>query len=336
MGRERHEGSRGAAFPCSHHRVARRSIDGERLGDLADLRAFCLVADLGSVTAAATRLGETKGSVSRRLSRLEAELGVVLVLRTPRLVEPTDEGREFRQRVGRALELLDDAALHARQAKASPRGHLRVTAPTDVALAMLGPVVASFRAAHPSVTVELVLTERTLDFDADAIDVAIRASRALGDSSLVAHKIADVEGRLFASPAYLAAHGAPRNPSELASRPLLLGGAERGRAMLRLSSAAGGAPVELPVRAAISASDYSFARAVALEGAGIALLPVSIANADVAAGGLVPVLEDWVGFAARLYLVHKATRLLTPKVKAFRDHVLAATAATARRGRARA
>lgn len=329
-GRSRSPGSPPVAFPCSHHGMSRRAVDGEKLGDLGDLRAFCLVVDLGSVTAAAARMGETKGSVSRRLSRLEAELGAVLVLRTPRLVQPTDEGRDFRQRVGRALDLLDDAAAHARHAESSPRGHLRVTAPTDVALIMLGPIVASFTQAHPAVTVEVLLTERTLDFDADAIDVAIRASRALGDSSLVAHKIADIEGRLFASPAYLEAHGTPRAPSDLAARPLIVGGAERGAATLRLKSSSGGGAVEISVRAAVSASDYAFARAVALEGAGIALLPVPIVRADLESGALAPVLDGWVGFGARLYLVHHATRLLTPKVRAFRDHVLEALAAPRR------
>src|SRR5512140_3468638 len=89
--------------------------------DLLDLRAFCLVVDLGSVTAAAKTLGETKSSVSRRLTRLESRLGVTLVRRSTRLVQPTEEGSRYRLRVGRALELLEDATSELREAHAAPR-----------------------------------------------------------------------------------------------------------------------------------------------------------------------------------------------------------------------
>src|SRR4051812_1755005 len=96
--------------------------DGESAADLQDLRAFCQVVDLGSITAAAKALGETKGSVSRRLSRLESTLGVVVVQRSPRRVQATEDGMAYRARVGRALELLDDAATQVQQALTAPHG----------------------------------------------------------------------------------------------------------------------------------------------------------------------------------------------------------------------
>src|SRR4051812_32831093 len=109
------------------------------IADLQDLRAFCQVVDLGSITAAAKALGETKGSVSRRLTRLERALGVVVVQRSPRRVQATEDGIAYRARVGRALELLDDAAVQVQQARTAPHGHLRITAATDIGLSVVAP-----------------------------------------------------------------------------------------------------------------------------------------------------------------------------------------------------
>jgi len=310
--------------------MARRNIDAERLEDIGDLRAFCLVVDLGSITHAAKRLGETKGSVSRRLTRLEREVGSVLVRRTPRLVQATEVGTEFRERVGRAIELLDEAAAHVRGTGDAPRGHLRVTAPTDIALAVLGPVVASFTRAFPEVTVEVLLTERMLDFDRDEIDVALRASTRLEDSSLVAHRIRDVEIGFYASPSYRDEHGLPSRPDQLEKHALVLVGARRGTMTVDLARTQG-ERATATVRASITASDYAFARAAALAGGGLALLPSNIAEADVATGALVPALRGYTARAASIYLVHRGTRSLTAKVRAFREHVLAEAARRRRR-----
>ena len=304
--------------------MSRRPLDPDRLGDLGDLRAFCLVVDLGSITAAAKRLGETKGSVSRRVTRLEGELGSVLLRRSPRLVQATEDGLEFRARVGRALELLDDAAAQVRGAHDAPQGHLRVTAPTDLALTVLPALIGSFTRAHPKVTVEVVLTAKMLDFDGDEIDVALRASTKLEDSSLVAHKLCDVEGRFYASPAYHKARGLPEKPTDLSKHALVLLEATRGKKTLRLSKGASVLPTQIDLRAAITSTDYAFSRAAALAGAGVTLLPSNVAAGDVAARKLVPVMPGWSAFLAKIYLIHRASRLLPPKVRAFRDHVLAA------------
>lgn len=301
--------------------------------DLADLRAFSLVADLGSITAAAKVLGETKGSVSRRLTRLEELLGVTLLRRTPRLVESTDVGADFRVRLGRALDLLDDAVAQAREAQGRPSGHLRVTAPIDLGQSLLAPLVGEFVARHPGVTVEMVLSDAVLDFDAHRIDVALRAGLSLRDSALIAHRLDTFEGRLFAAPAYLERHGLPSTPADLAAHPVVLtrvGGAD---ASLTLRRAADEEATAVDVRAAVVASDFSFAKEVALAGGGIALLPSILARRDVEAGRLAPVLGEFTAFRGALYLLHHGSRYLPPKVRAFRDFVLASCAV---RGRPRA
>ncbi|KYF60499.1 LysR family transcriptional regulator [Sorangium cellulosum] len=288
--------------------------------------------DLGSITAAARTLGETKGSVSRRITRLEHALGVELLRRSPRRVQATEDGLAYRMRVGRALELLEDANAAVQQARAKPSGHLRVTAPFDLGLSLLAPLSAGFAARYPEISVEMLLTEALLDFDAHQIDVALRATASLPDSSLIAYRLQHIEMGLFAAPAYLRKHGPVRRPEDLAGHRLLLAQTTRGHATIALQARDGGDRAELRVRAAIAASDYSFCREVALAGAGIALVPAVNVRSDLDAKRLVPVLKDHaIDGAAPLYLVHPGTRFLPSKIRAFRDYLLDAFGVQGRR-----
>ncbi|MDP2308553.1 MAG: LysR substrate-binding domain-containing protein [Pseudomonadota bacterium] len=288
--------------------------------DLADLRAFCLVADVGSITGAARTLGETKGSVSRRITRLERALGVMLLRRSPRRVEATEDGAVYRARAGKALELLDDADTALRDTGAAPSGHLRVTAPIDLGATLLAPIVAAFVAAHPAVSVEMVLTEQVLDFDGHQIDVAFRAAASLPDSSLVAHKLLDLSVGLYAAPAYLEAAAAPEAPDALAEHRLLLHRSAHVQGVLHLQPPHGSV-LSVRVRGSIVASDFSFLRNAALAGGGIAPLPTFLVLDDVAAGRLVRVLPSHGAVGTPLFLLTQGTRFPSPKVRAFRAFV---------------
>ena len=307
--------------------------------DVDDLRAFCRVVDLGSITGAAKALGETKGAVSRRITRLESALGVVLLRRSPRLVQATEDGASYRASVGRVLELLDDANTRARRALTAPSGHLRVTAPVDVGLTLMAPIMAGFVERYPEITVETILTEKLLDFDGHQIDVAVRAGGMLQDSTLVAHRLLDIRGQLYASPSYVKAQGAPRRPDDLAEHRLLLVQTGRGSASLTLHRGAEEHRLRHRAQGSLSGSDFAFTRELALGGSGVALLPDIVARGSVESGALVPVLKEWVGFSGTLYVVHLASRLLTPKVRVFRDYLIEALSAggkkAARSARAR-
>ncbi|WNG41406.1 LysR family transcriptional regulator [Archangium violaceum] len=275
--------------------------------DLRDLRAFCLVVDHGSLTAAAKQLGETKGSVSRRLSRLESALGVPLVRRSPRLVQPTEDGVLYRQRVGRALELLEDATDALKEAQGHPRGRLRVTAPPDFAHTVLAPVFARFCEAHRDISLELLLTDRQLDFDAHQLDVALRIASSLRDSSLVALRLLDVQLGFVASPAYLAREGHPRRLAELTAHRVLTMRRESGPSTVHLSPS-------------VVVQDGAFLRSLALEGVGIAILPLALVEPDLSQGRLVQLLfEQDSPPRVSLFLLHPATPLLPARVRAFRD-----------------
>jgi DNA-binding transcriptional LysR family regulator len=303
----------------------------ETVQDLLDLRAFCLVVDAGSITGAARILGETKGSVSRRITRLERALGVALLRRSPRLVQATEDGAAYRVRLGKVLELLDDTNAAVRHTRAAPSGHLRVTAPNDLGASLLAPLVCAFVARYPDVSVEMLLTQQVLDFDANQVDVALRATPQLPDSSLIAHRLQDLESGLFAAPAYLAANPAPVGPEELATHQLLLPRTTRGVATIPLGPRDRPA-AQVRVHAAVSSSDFAFLRACALAAAGIAMLPLVLVGRDLAEGALVRVLPDHVVGGAPLFLLYPGTRFLPPKIRVFRDFLLESFGAPARHG----
>lgn len=308
-----------------NHRLMKRHVSKMETSELglADLRAFCLVVDLGSITVAAKRLGETKGSISRRLSRLEEKLEVLLVRRSPRLVQATEQGLAYRLSVGRALEQLDDAHRGLAHARSVPSGSLRVTAPYDLGEAVFAPLVAAFSARYPKIAVEMILTEHILDFDQHQIDVALRASTQLRDSALIAHKLYQVDAGFYAAPSYLKNHRAPRRPDELVKHPLLLR-AERAHQVILLRR--GDETVSLRLKPVISASDFSFLREVAIAGAGIAWLPTLLVVRQLGDKRLRRVLPEWIeDRRPQVFLVHQAQQFLPEKTRVFRDFMLKAS-----------
>jgi DNA-binding transcriptional LysR family regulator len=288
---------------------------------LEDLAAFVLVAETGSFTAAAKRLRVPKSTISRRIARLESDLDAALVVRTSRRVTLSEAGQAYLDRVGPALRSIESASHEAREDRERPRGHLRVTAPFDVATGWLAFVVPAFRAAHPEVTIEVIADDRRLDLVAEGIDLALRAAQQLEDSALVARKIATIEAGLWASPAYLKKRGHPKSVGDLAEHDVLVMRASSGRARLALTSASGAhETIELSVP--ITSNDPTVIRRMAMLGAGIALLPALHGESKKA---LEPVLPEWSLGAATLYVVYPSARALPAKVRAFRDFLLGHT-----------
>ena len=291
---------------------------------LCDLRAFCLAVDLGSITAAAKMTGLSKGTVSRRITRLERALGAVLVRRSPRLVQATEYGAAYKSQIQNALDLLDQAS-DSVHAQTDPRGHLRVTTPPGTGISILAPLILKFCERFPDIQIELILADQPVDFDAHRIDVAIHPAIKLPDSSLIAHKLLDFELALVASPDYLARHGTPKMPQDLGSHRMLF---RAGHQHIVLGSRTAGtrarSPKELTLESPIVTTDNAFIREAALAGGGIALLSTNLCEADVAAGRLVRVLSDHkvAGSDGSLYLLHLAMRFIPSKIRVFRDFML--------------
>jgi len=299
-----------------------RAAEQSEAPEIEEIVAFLRVAETGSFTAAGERLGLPKSTVSRRVARLEAKLGVQLVHRTTRSLALTEAGNLFQEQAARALAALEEAAHAARAGRESPRGHLRLTAPYDVGAGSLATLVAAFTRLHPEVTVEVVLTDRTLDLVAEGIDLALRGAAALPDSSLVGRKLASLEFWLVASPAYLKRHGTPRSPAELRNNELALLRASHGRGKLPLRLA-DGTSEELAVRASVSANGFGFLREAALADGHLAMLPDNYAGPEVRSGRLVRVLPAYTVGTGNMFLVHPAARVLPAKARAFRDFLLA-------------
>ena len=290
------------------------------MGDLADLRAFCSIVDLGSITAAGRALRESKATVSRRLTRLESALGVTLIERTTRLVRATEEGVAYRERVGAVLELLGAANDAARHRGQRPSGVLRVTSGPELN-ALLAPVIGAFAAKYPAVRVEMRVSQSALDFDAEGLDVALRVAQQLPSSSLVAHKVLPLDVAFVASPAYVAAHGAPRAPADLARHRC--NWLDRTPRALSLRHRRSGELAEIAVSSHIEANEMSFLVELAACGAGVTVLPRIAVRRRLDAGELVEVLGDYeLPASPTLYLMHRASPFLPPKVRAFREAVL--------------
>ncbi len=290
--------------------------------DIEEVIAFLRVAESGSFTAAAQRLRVPKSTVSRRVTRLETKLGAQLLHRTTRNLALTEVGVEFQARAGRALAGLEEATSAVRDGLGTVRGHLRVTAPYDLATGPLATVIGVFSRTYPQVTVELLLSDHTIDLVAEGIDIALRGAVALPDSSLVARKLASQSLMLAASPAYAAKHGLPSTPADLHRHELAVMRGNHGQAKLQLHHT-DGTIEDLHVRAAVSVNGFGFLRAAAVAGSYIATLPDMHANPEIHSGRLVRVLPEYTAGVGNVFLVHPATKVIPAKVRAFRDFMLA-------------
>jgi DNA-binding transcriptional LysR family regulator len=286
---------------------------------LDDLAVFVRVVERGGFASAARELGTPTSTVSRAIERLEARAGVRLLHRTTRQVRPTGDGQELYVAIAPAVSNLRTTAQTLEPTSKLPSGKLRVTAASDLCNGFLASVVAAFVERYPLVQPEFVVTNRPVNLIEEGFDVALRASAALGDSTLVARKLGVVRQCVYAAPKYLERHGVPATPQDLAKHRTLLFRAENLARIWNLTGPAG--PVSVPLRGRIAGDDFSFLRAMAVAGAGIALLPEINAAEDAAGGRLRRVLPEYSSSGASLFVIYPSKRQIPPRVAAFRDFV---------------
>src|SRR5712675_387782 len=192
--------------------------------DVEDLQTFVEVADTAGVSSAARRLGVSKSIVSRRLLRLETELGIQLLARTTRGAALTEAGVTFRDHAARVCEEIDIARESILPA-GDLRGRLRIAAPLSFGTTHLAPVLAELARRHPLLHVHTCYSDHFVDIIGEGFDCAVRVGY-LRDSNLIARRIGPIWGRLVASPDYLKEHGAPDTPDELLTHQILMQGTE--------------------------------------------------------------------------------------------------------------
>jgi DNA-binding transcriptional LysR family regulator len=255
----------------------------------AEMEVFVRVVERGGFTAAARSFRLTASGVSKLVARMEARLGARLVNRSTRKLQLTPEGQVFYDRAVRILADMEEAEREA-AAGACPRGHMTVNSNIPFGMRCVLPLLPSFLALHPEVTVDIVLSDTVVDLMQERADVAIRVG-PLRHSSLIARRLGTSRMAVVASPDYLARSGVPSTPPDLA-RHVGIGwtfprvvGAWPFRARDRTVKA-------LPP-ASVRASDGEASRLLALGGAGLARLALFHVGPDIEAGRLMPVLEDY-------------------------------------------
>lgn len=281
---------------------------------LEELRAFVAVVDAQGFRAAARATRGRKATLSRRVQELEARLGVSLLARTTRSMRLTEEGHAYYEQAARALALARDAEAAVLSAKAEPRGMLRVTTVPSLGSLIVEQVVAQYLTRHPTVRVQLHVSERRLDLVREGFDLAVWGG-ALDDSSLVARKLGAVAGGYFASPRYLEAHPAPQSPDELAGHELVT--ITKGRGAIEWPFSVAGKPKRLAIRPRLIVDDAELAARAAAAGLGIAPLPMAIAERYRAKKKLIAVLPKYTPPPVDVFALFPPGGALVPKTRAF-------------------
>lgn len=263
--------------------------------DIDDLRTFVDVADAGGVSLAARRLGVAKSIVSRRLARLESELGVQLLSRNTRGAALTEAGSTFREYAARITAELD-AARDSILPAGELRGRLRVAAPLSFGATHVAPVLAEMARRYPRLEIHASYSDRFVDLVADGYDCGIRMGY-LQDSSMIARRVGPVHGSLVASPRYIAKNGSPENPEELLGHELLMQGAETWQFL------DGEEVINVKPHGRFKADNGAALLVAATAGLGIAWLPDGITHPYLTSGELVTVMDRYPVPPAGAYVV---------------------------------
>ncbi|MFC6338294.1 LysR family transcriptional regulator [Pseudomonas sp. CCM 7891] len=263
--------------------------------DIEELQTFVEVADAGGVSPAALRLGVSKSIVSRRLTRLEADLGIQLLARTTRGAALTEAGATFRDYAARVCAEIDVARETILPAGAL-RGRLRIAVPLSFGPTHFAPMLAEMARRHPQLHIQTCYSDRFVDLIAEGFDCAIRVGY-LQDSNLIARCIGPIYVSLVASPDYVKAHGSPESPEELAAHEALMQGTEAWQFM------DGDKTITVRPQGRFKADNGTALVAAATEGLGIAYLPDCLTYEQVTSGALVPIMTRYPPPSAGAYVV---------------------------------
>ena len=284
------------------------------MSDLLDLKIFARVVEAGSLSAAGRDLNLSPTVVSKRLARLEEQLGARLLQRTTRQLTLTDIGEGFHERVLAVLTALEEAESFA-SGSGMPRGLLRVSAPTGFGRSHIAPNLSPFLRAYPDVRLELDLSDDYVDLIAGGFDVAVRIG-TLEDSSMIARRLASNRRLLCASPEYLAEHGEPESLADLDRHHLQTTTIQ---SEWHLDGPEG--PVVYKPASMVVTNSSEVVRETVIGGLAIGLRSTWDISQELRDGRLRQVLADYTGSSeVGIWAVHPSRRLVPPKVRAFIDH----------------
>jgi DNA-binding transcriptional LysR family regulator len=280
------------------------------------MAAFAVVAELGSFSAAARKLDLSPSAVARTLDRIEARLGVRLLLRSTRALRLTAEGQSYLLAARRILADLDDAEQQIAD-QGAPRGRLRISAALSHGRLCVVPLLGRFSALYPHILIDVALTDSLVDVAAGQADVAVRFG-PLADSTLTARKLGETRRIIVASPAYLAAYGTPLTPEDLHNHNCLNFNFRRAEPIWPFHH--DGRDFTLAVRGSIEANNGETLGQLAAIGIGIARVGAFSVLQNLAEGQLVPVLEDYnPGDVEQIHAVFVGGSSVPARVRVFVD-----------------
>jgi DNA-binding transcriptional LysR family regulator len=288
---------------------------------LTDLELFVRTADLGSLTAAAKAMDWSPAAASAAIKRLESAWGTAVFVRSTRSLRLSSDGERMLPHVREALSALTEAQALGAGTRTALRGELQLSMPSDLGRNVLLPWLERFQQRHPELALRLHLSDRNADLMRAPLDMTIRYGTPRDSAQVALPLVLDNPRLLVASPAYLARHGAPAAPEDLAQHQALrfMVGDEVPKTW-RLQ--VDGEWVDAPVQGRRSANDSEIVTRWALDGLGIAYRSQLDMAAHLAAGRLVHINPHWTGELAHLHLVVPGRKQVTPAVRALRDHLL--------------
>ncbi len=284
------------------------------------MQVFAEVATSGSFTATADKLDMSRAMVTRYVAELEQWLGARLLQRTTRSVTLTDAGETCLRRSQQMLALMENVEEETAHNSTGDglRGQLRLTCAMSFGYAHLAAVLSDFLALHPQLKIDLNVSEGALNLVDARIDLAIRISSE-PDPMLIARPLARCDSLLVASPTYLAAHGTPQAPQDLAQHRCL-SHANFGKSVWHFTR--GAETTQVSVVSHFSANEATALLKAAMAGGGIAMLPTYLVNPSTATGALRVVLPEWQVPALTIYALYPSRRNLSPAVRALLDYLV--------------
>lgn len=282
--------------------------------DIEELRTFVEVADAGGVTAGALRLGVSKSIVSRRLARLEADLGIQLLARTTRGAALTEAGLTFRDHAAKVCTEID-IARETILPDGELRGSFRIAAPLTFGPTHFASVIADLARLHPRLQVRACYADRFVDLIAEGFDCAIRVGH-LANSNLLARRVGHTPAVYVATPAYIERHGAPQTPEEFVTHEVVMQGNETWLAM------DGDELVTLKPRGRFKADNALALVAAALSGIGVAGIPTQLVAEHLASGALVPVMTRYPPPILGIYVVRPPGQYPARKVRVLTEMMI--------------
>lgn len=292
----------------------------KEMENIAALRALVRVVESGSFSEAGRQMDMAPSSVSRQINEIEEDLGVRLFHRTTRKLSLTEAGQNYHDQITKILEDLDEAKLAVSQQDNTPRGVLRITAPTGLSRRHIIPAIAEFQEKYPAVNVMLQVTDQLIDIVDEGIDLAIRIGQ-LSDSSLIAKKICDARRVVCASPKYLNEKGTPKVPENLLGHNTINFGTHHRNYVWTFKT--GNSTKTIKVSGPLVVNEGESLVSSASAGQGIIAVPHWLVGGELKQGILKEILRKYpiIPNESPLYAVYPHHRHLPPKVRCFIDFI---------------